>query len=632
MLLAPVHVLGALELVGFVDRVRPLTAVLLQSTLWVLLWRSVPATWHLEARGTTQARSGPVPGYLKLSTALVGGCWAAFTLNWLTSYPAGWDANVYHFPVALRFLRLGSLGIPAEASWRGGLPGNDEILEMLGLALGFEPFASASNLVAGAISLVAVYSLSKWVSGSAEGAALSALVFGTLPIVQFQAFSGYVDLFGASLLLAGGAILVSGEDRGVDRGSCWPTASTYLAGLACGVAVGTKPTLWPYGALFVAVGSLYLFSGSRRGSGAHHVFALVVATSVPSVFWFARAFLQTGNPFYPFGFALGPFIDLPGFSPRDITAMDYELHFVRSRLEWLVYPWVEFKRNGHPFGTGSGLGSAFATFVPLGLGYGLLRWRGRSMRSPLGVVLLLLVTGALLWSLGLRRVPRFGLPVLALACVASSVLLQQLSSLGSKGFRLLFTFAVAIACATSAFVPLHQLLGRYRSNAWSRSSFYHYPEVIEGLPGGSRIVNLAGPRWNFPLAGARLSLDVVPCEWTPSVLSRAWARQEGIDYVVERAPFSFDEAVSLDAVLVFSGDEPANADGAVANWRVWSLGARGPLPDQSARTASSGSILVARLAGSQQPSAVAATRTRLTAPSVTGSVGSTSNKCRDNDD
>ena len=149
--------------------------------------------------------------------------------------------------------------------------------------------------------------------------------------------------------------------------------------------------------------------------------------------------------------------------------------------------------------------------------------------------------GVFRW-IGLRRMPRFAIPLLALACVFSAPMFSLLHRSGSAVFRWLLVVSMATACLVSAFSPLHDVLGRIRMKRWDRPFVYGYPAEIDNLPIGSSILDIRRD-WDmgfnkFALAGRHLTNRVVPGDWLDVRLSRESLRAAKIDYIFDYSPFS----------------------------------------------------------------------------------------------
>ena len=104
---------------------------------------------------------------------------------------------------ALKWMQEGSLRISSDKAWQFSLPGNGEIIEMLALATGKQFLVPLGSWVASIVLATAAYSLAVRFSNGAKAPALCAiLVVFSIPMVEFQAFSAYVDIFGTGFLFA----------------------------------------------------------------------------------------------------------------------------------------------------------------------------------------------------------------------------------------------------------------------------------------------------------------------------------------------------------------------------------------------------------------------------------------------
>jgi len=476
-------------------------------------------------------------------------------LEAVTSPPAGWDARVYHLPVALGWVQAGSLAIPAP-DWRFALPGNGEVLAFLAYPLGVESLVTWGSGVGLVLLLLATRRLAATLGADRTSTTVVLLVVASVPLVAFQSASGYVDLFGAGFGVAAVALAVA---PGV--GSARPL----VVGLALGLAVGTKPTMWLY-ALLAAVGVVGA-SVRRDGWSWPRALAFGAGIAIPAAFWFVRATLYAGNPFYPFAILGGA-----GVTPREITPVDYHLQYVPSTLHWFVYPWLETKRSGFPYGTGTGLGAPFATLVPLGMALAAIdAWRARHATDPVArrrlLAFAVLVGLILVWWVVLRRMPRFGIPVIVTAVlVAVPAVADRLRRVKSLGPVVLAATLVALALA--GFRPAHDLASRLRHGRWDRGFSYGYPAVIDELPAGTTVWNAsARDADNYSLVGADLDKRLVPDEWDHGLTAAEVIARHRVEVLVDRFPFELDaELEALGAtLLVEESVGHRDRDG----WRVW---------------------------------------------------------------
>ena len=399
---------------------------------------------------------------------------------------------------------------------------------------------------------------------------MGALLFAMLPIVQYQSVSAYVDLYGTGFILAGMAIFLYRNLPGEGPAKAkWYLYSVCFAGLAWGVAVGTKPVNYPYVAL-CCLGAMAVIWHERHDSKASPVVlaaVLVAAMLVPSSFWFLRGLLATGNPFFPIEIKILGVTLFEGYSVNVMTPG-------APRLNWLTYPWIEFKNVGRSYGTGSGFGTAWATFVPLGLVYApyhVARNFDRERTRPYALLLLIFFAFLALWWFGLRRLPRFGLPVLAMAGILAVPLFDFLIKRQPRALKAVLILAFATTAVLTAFKPAHEIMGRIRVNEWHRNAVYEIPGILDRLPEGAVVWNAGAPApSNFPLAGAHLTNRVIERPWSGAEAAREFIAKNRIGYVVDQSPHCCQELELLGARRVFDGRV-----GPTHSWQVWQVAGQG---------------------------------------------------------
>ena len=163
-----------------------------------------------------------LPRYLWICIGVIAASYAVFAVNLASSYPTGWDALAYHLPAALRWIQTGTMSIPSYGAWQYALPGNAEIGMMLLLSTGRQWLVRLVNLFAAFTMAMAIYLIAHRITlrrGAAEAAAILAL---SLPIVEFQAFSAYVDLFGTAFCWPHSLCFCTGETPGYRRRQLTP--------------------------------------------------------------------------------------------------------------------------------------------------------------------------------------------------------------------------------------------------------------------------------------------------------------------------------------------------------------------------------------------------------------------------
>lgn len=529
----PVHVAAAANL-AFDIPVRAATILVAQLPLVaaaLMVWRRTRGT--AEAGRAARAARPRVP--ILAATALVSLAYLIFAVDAFAAFPAGWDGVIYHLPMALRWLQEESLALPRSLAWPYSLPGNGEILMMLGLGTRVEQAAIAVNLAAPLLIGPAVFLIARRLDAHRDAALVCALIAVSTPIVVYQAFLAYVDAYAASLTLAGVVLLLYRDEPFWHAGRRAPRLADLLAGAAFGLAWGAKiTTLVPIGLAGIAL--VLVLVRTRGWKPALHAAGMAAAGFLlTAAFWLVRAWSETGNPFFPIALSVGDVVILEGVAPGDITPEDYGETFVRSPAEWLVYPWTEWHRSGFSFGTGQGVGAAFATFVPLGVLYAAYRAARGERRSLTAVLLGGAAIAALVWWFAMHRVPRFALPMLLLSCALAAPLLSRLRERSPRAMELLALVTIATTTAMLVVEPALRVAGYLRDGRPTRAEFYGLPAAVESLPPGARILNLSDRRNNYPLAGACLCNRVLPDFTASWWLARLGRAADGPDYVVASA-------------------------------------------------------------------------------------------------
>src|SRR3954447_9392380 len=293
---------------------------------------------HFAARGaflahtpTKAPRSGvawpPAPTIPLLQTLLALAAAAFVAAHWATGLQDVWgrgmltfDTLWYHGPFAARIADTGSVwGMhftdPLYLNWF--YPENSELLHGAGIVLFdrdlFSPLVNFGWL--------GVALLAGWCIGRPYGVAPLSLVavciaMDTGPMVPREAGTPATDTVPVALLLAAVAILINAwamrEKRGEEGGpslrfpASHPLGALFVAGLAMGVALGSKLTISGASAA-MAVGVIFLVPPGVRRKAVAVFLAGVVATTG---FWFLRNLIHAGNPL-PWVRHIGP-IDLPG--------------------------------------------------------------------------------------------------------------------------------------------------------------------------------------------------------------------------------------------------------------------------------------------------------------------------------
>lgn len=485
----------------------------------------------------------------------VGLTHAVLTVEALTRMPSGHDALKYRLPMVVNWLRADALTMKPGV-WQLCLPGNGELVLWWLLKAGAERLASAAYLPAGLLLGAAVWAIVRIQHGSRFASALAAAIVLTTHLVAWQMYNGYIDLFGTAFLAAAivaWLLAVRNDQSRATRRLLWVTA-----GLATGIALGTKPVNWvlaPFVAvLFIGV---YLYRQRRGRDLAFLLPAFVTACLACSGFWFVRAAIEMRNPFYPVGVAIGDRVLLEG--ARFHT--HYEIYESNDKpialLSGVAGGWadrvVRLIKYAVTLNTLSGdVGPLFATFVPiamLAVGAGFILRGRRAMRHDRLVVVALTAGVFVLWVGPLCHYARFGMLYLVLAVCVAAPAVGRMCRYWPWAVGVASMTATGLACAVLVAIPVKCLVGRVASRDLSRSAYYGLPDVIDQWPPGTRVVNLT--HWSgastltYPLYGQGLKNDVIDYMTTQKLFpdlkpSVEQLQNLEVDYVVVCKPFRAD--------------------------------------------------------------------------------------------
>jgi len=296
-------------------------------------------------------------------------------------------------------------------------------------------------------------------------------------------------------------------------------------------------------------------------------FALLTVSAallaIPALLWFVRNEMATGNPLYPLAIHFGP-IALNGLD-RNAFVDPHGTGVLGPTLKALTYPWVEYVwDNGVPFDEHRGLGPAFAIFwIPSLLVACVAAFRSRRI----AVMFALFVLSWLVWWGPLYRVLRFGLPVIALLCVFGALFYERLSASIRKPVGALLASSTALGCLMCLSVPARDFAERIHAHSWSRAVYYGYPDIVDRLPPGSRVLNRVPAASNFILEGSKLTNVVVtlPESAKPSALCEG-----GSGYAVTEGDNGSEDAVLRTcASLLYAGVPRSIHPKITKEWRIY---------------------------------------------------------------
>lgn len=311
--------LQALAVAGLLRR-GPLNAVLLLGLLLAAwqVWRGGQA-WRLGRQRAAQAPAVSAPP----GTAWLRGLCAALALVMLIptlvaplSPPFEWDEMMYHLPHARQWAESGQLSVNRWLRYPW-FPYNYDLLYAAGLILRGDLFTHLLHALGGWLTTLMVYRLGLRYAGPLTALGATAIWIG----MNLWFFSNaYVDL-GVALFVTGAAAacLLWLEDGSAGRG--WLLVSAFLMG----VAVGSKYQSLFFLPLYFAV----LLWRDRRPATLAWVTAALL---LPSLYWYVRNAVLTGDPFSPLGGQV--------FGFHDWNARDHWLQFedLKRVANWPEFP------------------------------------------------------------------------------------------------------------------------------------------------------------------------------------------------------------------------------------------------------------------------------------------------------
>jgi len=267
------------------DRWPLLVGVLItDGVLAAAVWRVRPPRGsRLPVRATLGALR---PWQLLLAVAAAGAlAWRCFLAALLP--PFAYDALTYHLTAVASWVQSGRIGPNPYAPCCARYPANAEVLfAWPTVLLGRDTLVDAVQIVTAFLGALAVVGLARTAGASRAGAVTAGSLFLLIPIVLTQSNTDYNDLTIAAAFLA--ALHFSARFA-VERRLVYAG----LAGVSAGLAFGAKTTGIGV-AVAVAVGILVV---RRRVAG---LAVFVAAVLLVGGWWYAKNWVDTGNPVSPF--------------------------------------------------------------------------------------------------------------------------------------------------------------------------------------------------------------------------------------------------------------------------------------------------------------------------------------------
>ncbi len=328
MVLASSVLLIVAEALGLVGLMRPAALVpvllLLAGVLWRLSGGPTPSSTQSRQLGAIGSLRDLTLVSMIVGVVVVSAQWCVQTANALGTGMANFDTLWYHMPFAAHMAQTSSVtGIQFTQAdpYVAYYPANSELFHALGIdALHSDFLSPLLNLVWLVVALLAA-----WCLGRPWRVERLTLVAGclvlSLPVLSgTQPGEAYNDIIGLAMLLAATAFMVNAS------GDRWLMVA---AGLALGIAVGTKFTFVVPAFVLITGAAACASAGSRRGQ----LGALALPTAMTGGWWYMRNLIAVGNP-EGLQLHLGP-LTLPGpTSPLESAAQQTVISQVSHLSLW----------------------------------------------------------------------------------------------------------------------------------------------------------------------------------------------------------------------------------------------------------------------------------------------------------
>ena len=274
----------------------------------------------------------------------------------------GKDSLIYHLAVPKLFLKHhGIYFIPGNIF--SHYPLYSEMLYAVGLALRGDVLAKGIHFVTALFILLGMWQFARQHISEIAFVPLALLVFYTIPSVFLASHMAYSDLTVSLYAFLAVYAFVNWFRR---REDWW----LILCGVLCGVAISTKYTalLLPF------LGCLGILWACRHHQVSNrHVlrllFSYVTCTVVVGSPFYLKNWIMTGNPFYPFLYAI---FDGRGWDPEQARLYDLfvrSLGMGRGLWDYLLLPWnVSVNASMHSPQFDGILGPVFILTLPFAIG------------------------------------------------------------------------------------------------------------------------------------------------------------------------------------------------------------------------------------------------------------------------
>ncbi|MDO8587836.1 MAG: glycosyltransferase family 39 protein [Armatimonadota bacterium] len=343
-----------------------------------------------------------------------------------------WDTLAYHFAVPALYIKAHAIHYVPFTS-HSNLPFLMEMLYTLGLlmpAAGGIALAKLFHLAVGALTALTIYAIGKK-HFSPRAGVVGAVVFTAVPLIAWEATTGYIDLGAAFFITLAVFALLNHRDDGGRWG--------VLAAVCLGLAAATKTTALAYIPL---CGIWLIWNDIRRGRGPTRALSsaaglclLALAIASP---WYIKSYVYTGNPVYPFLYDTFAGKNWNAHLAEVYRASQMKFGMGASLDSLALAPWNLTMYAGRFFDSDV----LFASIGPVFLASLPLLAAVRFGRPKLRAVLLFIAAAGIIWFY-MTQQSRYLIPAIAVGAVAVGALVDELGNL-RLAKALLFT---SIGCA-----------------------------------------------------------------------------------------------------------------------------------------------------------------------------------------
>jgi hypothetical protein len=434
--------------------------------------------------------------------------------------PRGVDDLAYHLPPLYQAVQTGRISIlPLELRESFAMPFNADLLFLWPLLLMHsDRWIDIVQFVVAIYGAVVIYVIASRLGATRRDAAFAGLLLVFTPVVLGQSGSNYVDVIVAVLHLVMLYAMIAYRQTA-------DSAHLVLAGIATGLALGAKYTMIP---LVLAAQPLLYVPLVRAGSVAAALrrYALYWLAALPFfAYWYARNWIETGSPFFPFR------LTATGLSGIEGTVMATALSstgpsalttFVAEPFKLLLYPFQDF-----------GLGSFHGGFGAIfwGICLPLLTWQLLRALRPArhGDYFALIFWGQFAIALavylatvryrGLQYDQRYVLAVAGFGLLSLAVFLSYLRAAWPAAVAWLQVACVSIAALAvvqlgSYVWPGFRLSGPVADRrAGTYTSDYRYYRQGADSPGSLAVQSVAWDPLDYLTRGARSWRVYVAADW-----------------------------------------------------------------------------------------------------------------------